>query len=108
MTAPGVSTVAVVAITRSDIAEYVSTLILVYTILVFAEILLSWLPSPPASPVLSGLTRFVHDVTEPYLGVFRRVIPPFRVGAGLMDLSPIAGLVVLWLVQQFVPSLIAG
>lgn len=96
------------AITRVDIADYVSTLILVYTILIFISILLSWIPRMPDNAVLAGIVRFIRDVTEPYLRIFRRIIPPIKAGGGAIDLSPIVGLLVLWLIQRFIPALIAG
>lgn len=98
----------VLAITRVDIADYVSNLIFVYTIIVFISVLLTWLPQMPENPVFAGLVRFVRDVTDPYLRIFRRVIPPISIGGGAMDLSPIAGLILLYVAQRVIPPLIAG
>lgn len=98
----------VVASTRVEIANFVDAFFLVYTILIFIAILLSWLQQMPDNPVFAGLVRFVRDVTEPYLRIFRRVIPPISIGGGAMDLSPIAGLIVLYIAQRIIPPLIAG
>lgn len=46
--------------------------------------------------------RFVYDVTEPYLGLFRRIIPL----AGPIDFSPFVGLIVLGIIQGLVRNLI--
>ncbi|KUK83600.1 MAG: putative integral membrane protein [Pelotomaculum thermopropionicum] len=59
----------------------------VYTTLLIVRILLSWFPHNPYQPVL----RFIYEITEPYLAIFRRFIPPF----GAVDLSPIAAFLVL-------------
>lgn len=67
-----------------------------YTMILFARILLSWVTmfwSPP--PGLSPVIRFVYDLTEPVLGLFRRAIPP----VGGLDLSPIFVFVILSIVR---------
>ena len=45
------------AIDRADIADYVDALFLVYMILIFVRILLSWIPRIPYNPVLSAVDR---------------------------------------------------
>jgi YggT family protein len=90
------------ALDRTDIANYVDALFLVYLILIFVRILLSWIPRLPYNPVLSGVVRFVHDVTDPYLRLFRRIIPPIGGGGMALDLSPIIGIIVLYIVRAIV------
>jgi YggT family protein len=92
------------AITRTDIANYVSTLIWIYTILILIRILLTWVPRMPYNPVLNSIVRFVEDVTDPYLAIFRRFIPPL----GMIDISPIVAILVLGLVGNLVVAAIAG
>lgn len=96
------------AITRGDIAGYVSALIWVYTILIFVRILLSWIPRIPYNPALSAILQFVHDVTEPFLGFFRRLIPPIRLGGAGLDLSPILALITLYILRIVLVGLIDG
>jgi YggT family protein len=67
----------------------------VYTLVIFAYIVTSWLRLP-YSVWLNRIQRFLYDVTEPYLRLFRRVLP----AAGPIDLSPMIGLIVLWVVEQ--------
>ena len=98
----------IAAITRIQIADYVSTLLWVYTILILIRILLSWIPQMPHNPVLSAVVRFVEDVTEPYLAIWRRAIPIVNVGGAGLDLSPIVAIVVLSIGGQIVVNLIAG
>lgn len=59
----------------------------VYTWLLIARILLSWIRHNPYNPII----RFIYEITEPYLGIFRRIVPPI----GVMDLSPIVAFLVL-------------
>jgi len=94
----------ITAITRVQIADYVSTLIWIYTILILVRILLSWVPNMPYNPVLNAIVRFVEDVTEPYLSLWRRIIPPI----GAIDVSPIAAIFVLSIVGQIIVRAIAG
>ena len=70
------------ALTRGDVADYVGTLILVYTILMIVWVILSWIPRLPYNPVLSAVVGFVNDVVQPYVGLFRRFIPPLEDGPG--------------------------
>jgi YggT family protein len=87
------------AVDRVAIANYVDALFLVYIVLIFIRILLSWIPRLPYNPILHSIVTFVHDVTDPYLRLFRRVVPPIG-GAGFaMDLSPIIAIIVLYIAR---------
>jgi uncharacterized protein YggT (Ycf19 family) len=96
------------AVTRDDIADYVAALSLVYLILIFIRILLSWIPRMPYYPWLRASVDFVHQVVDPYLNVFRRVIPPLGGGGFAIDLSPILATIVLIIASGVVVSLIRG
>lgn len=96
------------ALTRTDVADYVDTLILVYIVLIFIRILMSWIPRMPYNRWLNMVLTFVTDVTDPYLNLFRRFIPPVRIGPGALDLSPMVALIVLLILQSIVVGLIQG
>jgi YggT family protein len=96
------------AVTRADVADYVNTLVLVYVVLIVVRILISWIPRMPYNRLLDVFLTFVKDVTDPYLNIFRRFIPPIRIGPGALDLSPTIGLIVLLLVGGIVAGLIRG
>jgi YggT family protein len=96
------------AITRDDVAGYVITLTYVYFALILIRIIMSWLPRIPYNRYLDAVLTFVRDVTDPYLNLFRRFLPPVRLGPGALDLSPIIATFVLLIVGQVVASLIAG
>jgi YggT family protein len=91
---------------RDDIAAYVETLTLVYLVLIFVRIIMSWIPRIPYNRFLAGFLKFVTDVTDPYLNLFRRILPPVRLGPGALDLSPIVATFVLIVVSGFVVSAI--
>jgi len=61
-------------------------LTLAYVVLI-VRIILSWVPSLP-EPV-EPLARVVRSLTDPLLIPLRRMIPPVRIGAGALDLSPL-------------------
>ena len=65
------------AITRTDVADYINTLMYVYMILIFIQILTSWIPRMPYNRYLAAFLKFVSDVTDPYLNLFRRILPRF-------------------------------
>jgi YggT family protein len=96
------------AITRIDIAHYVSTLITVYIVLIFIRILMSYFRSIPYYRWLDILLRFVTEVTDPWLNLFRRFIPPIRMGPAALDLTPMIAVFVLIVLGRVVTSLIAG
>jgi YggT family protein len=92
-----------------EIAQFIDTLLLVYIILIFAHILLQLVFSfggrIPYSRWSSAIIGFLRDVTEPYLGLFRRFIPPI----GPVDISPIVAILLLSIVgRRIIVPLIAG
>jgi uncharacterized protein YggT (Ycf19 family) len=87
--------------TRSTIASFVDVFIGVYILLILAFIITSWIRLP-YSPWLNRVQRFLYDVCDPYLRLFRRVLPPF----GPLDLSPMLGVVVLIVLQQVIHTLL--
>jgi YggT family protein len=97
-----------IALTRGDVADYVSAVFLVYFILIFIRILLSWIPRMPYYPWLRVTVDFIHQVVDPYLNIFRRLIPPLGGGGFAIDISPILGIIVLIVVQSVVVALIRG
>jgi YggT family protein len=96
------------AITRDDIATYVNAIFIVYIILIFARILISYVPRMPYNPTLRVVLDFITDTVDPYLNIFRRFIPPVGGGGFALDLSPILAIIVLFIAQSIVVGLIAG
>lgn len=99
----------VLALTRGDVADYVNALFIVYIVLIFLNILISFVPRMPTwSPVLRAVLDFITESTNPYLNLFRRFIPQFGSGGLAIDLSPMIGIIVLFLLQALVVGLVAG
>jgi YggT family protein len=96
------------AISRDDAADYVNTLAIVYLVLIFVRILTSWIPRMPYNRYLAAFLKFVSDVTDPYLNLFRRFLPMVRMGPGALDLSPIVATIVLVLVSSLLAGAIRG
>ena len=96
------------AIGRSDIADYVGALFLVYLILIFIRVLMSWIPRMPYNRYLRAAVGFVEEVTDPYLNVFRRFVPPLGGGGFALDLSPILAIILLVVAQGVIVGLISG
>jgi len=94
---------------RTQIADYLSTLIYVYTLLIILYIVIQLLFSvgirPPYSRTLDAVLGFLRDVCEPFLRIFRRVLPSF----GGLDFSPILAIFTLQIVNSIlVNDLIHG
>lgn len=100
--------VTLLAVTRDDVADYVGAVFLVYIVLIFLNILSTWIPRMPYHPWLRAVLDFIGETTNPYLNIFRRFIPPIGGGGFAIDLSPIVGVIVLVIVQGIVVALIAG
>lgn len=78
-----------------------------YYWLIIVEVILSWIPRRHGEAAwLSSARDFVQAATEPYLGLFRRIIPIVGSGGVGLDLSPLIGLLVLWLLRPFVSNLV--
>ena len=90
------------ASTRTDIADFLSTLIYVYTLLIIAYIVIQLLFMvgfrPPYSRVTDGVLGFLRDICEPFLQIFRRVIPSF----GGIDFSPLLAILTLSILNNVV------
>jgi YggT family protein len=99
---------ALLALSRSDVADYVNSVFLVYIILIFIRVLLSWIPRMPYNPTLRAVVDFIHQVTDPYLNIFRRILPPLGGGGMAIDLSPIIAIILLLVGQGVVVGLIDG
>jgi YggT family protein len=91
-----------IASARTELANYISALIYVYILLIFAHIVVGWLFAfglhPPYSRVFNAVLGFLRDVCEPFLRIFRRLIP----GMGAFDFSPIIAIIVLEIVNKVV------
>src|SRR5918999_4008398 len=98
---PRVADDVVLADAISSIQSFVSVFVGVYILLIFAYIITSWIRLP-YSPTLNRIQRFLYDVCEPYLRIFRRFLPSL----GPLDLSPIVAVLVLYLLRSVIGTVL--
>ncbi len=96
------------ALDRGDVADYVQALFVVYFILIFANILISFVPRMPYRPWLRSVLDFITETTNPYLNLFRRFMRPVGGGGFALDLAPMIGIIVLFVLEAIVVGLIRG
>ena len=84
---------------RIFIANFVAYAVTIYTLFLLVRVIGSWFPNFARHKIM----RFVAFYTDPYLNLFRRIIPPI---GGVLDLSPLIGFFVLQLIQKFLLSII--
>lgn len=82
------------------VAQFTITFLQILTWAIIARALMSWLPIDPSSP----LYQLLYRVTEPIIDPIRRVLPPM----GFIDLSPLAAILLLWVMQSLVVNLTAA
>jgi YggT family protein len=85
----------------SSIEQFVHVFILVYILLIFAYIITSWIRLP-YSTWLNRIQRFLYDVCEPYLRIFRRILPPL----GPLDLSPMIAIFSLFIIDRLLQAIL--
>jgi YggT family protein len=83
----------------SSIQTFVEVFSYVYTLLIFAYVLTSWIRLPYS---FQPIQRFLYDVCEPYLRLFRRALPSL----GPIDLSPIVAIFALYLLRYVINSVV--
>ena len=102
MGGPAISVVLADAVSKAE--TFVNVFVGLYWLVIIVYILTSWLRLP-YSVTLNRIQRFLYDVCEPYLRLFRRLLP----SAGGFDLSPILAIVTLvvidrlliWILEHF-------
>ena len=88
------ATLALLADAASSVNTFIDVFIYVYVLLIFVYVLTSWVRLP-YTPWVRRLSDFLRDVCEPYLRLFRRILPPL----GPLDLSPLVAIVVLFFLK---------
>jgi YggT family protein len=80
--------------------EVIDMLFMVYMIMLFTRILSSWIPELQGTQLMA----FVSYYTDPYLSIFRKIIPPL----GMMDLSPIVAFLALGLIEGILKGVVSS
>jgi YggT family protein len=81
--------------------DFVRALYYVYLICIIAYIITSWIPLP-YNVWLNRVQRFLYDIVDPYLRLFRRFVPQLNLGGLGLDLSPIVAIIVLLIVHSLI------
>ena len=79
----------------------IGSLLDLYGYLIIAYVILSWFVATSRSGLMADVYRVLATVCEPYVGLFRRLIPPIQAGSAGLDLSPLIALIVLQIVAGF-------
>jgi YggT family protein len=85
------------------ISTWVRAFVDVYTILIIAWLIASWVRLP-YNLWISRIRTFLDDTVSPYVGIFRRFLPMF----GPLDLSPMAAIIVLQVAERILQSVLDG
>ena len=91
----------------STAQSFVDVLFTVYLVCIIAYIIASWFPLP-YNVWLNRVQRFLYDVVDPYLRIFRRFVPFARFGGLGIDLSPIIAILVLIVVERVIVQAIGS
>ena len=90
----------VLADAASAAQHFIDIFLWVYVLLIFVYVLTSWLRLP-YSVWVRRISDFLRDVCEPYLRLFRRILPQL----GPLDLSPVVAIFVLFILMRVIDEL---
>ncbi|NGX56714.1 MAG: hypothetical protein K1060chlam5_00958 [Candidatus Anoxychlamydiales bacterium] len=79
------------------IAQSLKLLFTCYTLMLFIRVIGSWFPQFRAH----NFMRFIAHYTDPYLNIFKKIIPPI---GGIVDISPMIGFFCLQILEKIVLS----
>lgn len=97
------ATFALLADAASAANQFLDVFIYVYVLLIFVYVLISWVRLP-YTPWVRRFTEFLRDVCEPYLRLFRRILPAF----GPLDLSPVVAIIALFVLMRLIDALFSA
>jgi YggT family protein len=80
----------------SSVETFINVFLGLYGLVIIVYIIASFLRLP-YSPTLNRIQRFLYDVCEPYIRLFRRILP----AAGAFDFSPVLALIFLGVIDRF-------
>ena len=82
-----------------QIVSIIAGVVQFYGFLIFVYVIMSWFP---IRGIVADIYQVIGSIVEPYLGIFRRIIPPM----GAVDISPMVAYFVLIVVSRLVLSLL--
>jgi YggT family protein len=84
----------------TQVQLFVTVFTSVYSLVLVIYILLTWIRLPPS---LGPMQRFLYDVCDPYLRLWRRLLP---FSAGPLDFSPVVGIIAVYVAGSLVNLLL--
>ncbi len=84
-----------------DLIRFIGWLLDLYSYVIIAAALISWVSPDPRNPIV----QFLHRITEPVLAPVRRMLPPWKTGG--LDLSPIIVLLAIQFIERVILPLVA-
>ena len=75
--------------------NFVNYLAIILWAALIGRVIVSWINPRPSNP-LYPIANIIYQITEPILSPIRRVLPSM----GMLDLSPMVALVLLWVIQR--------
>ena len=87
----------------SSLINVIHTLLTLYSLAIILNSFIGMMVDP-----YHPVARFLRQITEPVLAPLRRVLPPIQVGGGLFDLSPMAALLLLWVLERVLIAVLLG
>lgn len=85
----------------STVVDVVTGMLNIYSTVIVVYVLMSWL-RPSRGGIVFDIYRTLGTICEPWLGLFRRFIPPI----GMVDISPIVAILALSLISSLVGQLL--
>lgn len=85
--------------TVSEVGLFLDVFVTVYVLAIFVYVLTSWIQLPYS---LRKVQAFFYDLCEPYLRLWRRILPM----AGPIDLSPMVGVIALIVAERIVIAIL--
>ena len=94
------ATLALLADAASTANTLIDTFLWVYILLIFVYVLTSWVRLP-YNVWVRRISDFLRDVCEPYMRIFRRILPPL----GPLDLSPVVAIFSLFILMRVIDEI---
>jgi YggT family protein len=85
----------------TSVESFLRVFVYIYSLLILAYIITMWVRLP-YSPWLNRIQRFLYDVCDPYLRIWRRILPTF----GPLDLSPVVGIAALYILLAVITNIL--